>query len=96
MDLELKYGEMYKVNLKGEEYKGLYLGKRAPRIRLKSLHSILIDRPSSLLWGFSLIGFNKYSFEDNKLILKAVYDINPSSRQKGNIEKLFKTKLNLE
>ena len=98
MDWILKYGKVYDLKIKDKNYKGIYLGGRAPRVRLKSACSMLINKPSSPLWGFSLIGFSGYTFDkDNKLVfLSRVYYINPSSKEKGNIEKLFKDKLNLQ
>jgi hypothetical protein len=91
MNQGLEYGKIYDLKIKEEEYRGVYLGKRAPNLRLRSRHSMLIDRPSSLLWGFSLIGFNEYDFsEDNKLVLRVVYYISPSSKEKGNLEGLLK------
>ena len=90
MELPLECGKVYDVKIKDEEYKGIYLGKRAPRLRLKSRYSMLINKSSSVLWGFSLIGFNKYDFsKDTKLVLKTLYYINPSHKEKGNLEKLI-------
>ncbi len=55
---------------------------------------MLIDKSSSILWGFSLIGFNKYNFDkDNKLILSTVYYVNPSHKEKGNIEELLQNSI---
>jgi hypothetical protein len=91
MNLVLEYGKVYDVKIKGGNYKGIYLGHRAPRLRLKSKHSMLTNKSDSVLWGFSLIGFSKYIFsDDNKLILNRVYYINPSHKEKGNLEELLK------
>jgi hypothetical protein len=94
MDYALNYGQVYDVKIKDEEYKGIYIGERAPKVRLKSGWSILINKPSSLLWGFSLVGFNGYTFDkDMKLIINIPYYINPSSKEKGNLEELFKNQI---
>jgi len=94
MDYTLKYGKVYDVKIKDEEYKGIYLGERTPRVRLRSAYSILINKPSSLLWGFSLVGFNMHTFDKGmKLIIDIPYYINPSTKEKGNLEKLFKKQI---
>jgi hypothetical protein len=70
------------------------LGERAPRVRLKSAYSILINKPSSLLWGFSLVGFNMHTFDkEMRLIIDIPYYINPSTKEKSNIEERFKNSI---
>lgn len=89
--MDLKYGEVYNLKIKDKDYKGIYLGSRAPRTRLKSKHAILINKPGSILCNYCLRGFNNYSFDkDNKLILKLSFSLFPYKNEISYLEELCK------
>jgi hypothetical protein len=87
----MEYGKIYDLNIKGEDYRGIYLGERAPRIKLKGKYLILVNKPSlfELKCTFSLIRFKDYRFDDNnKLILKRMSYIKPNHREINYLEEL--------
>lgn len=92
MNPELEYNMVYDLRIDGEDYKGIYLGKRIPRSkRPKSRHVILVNKSADKLslHSYSLIAFNKYKFnESNKLILGNTNYLIPTSNLRGYLEEL--------
>lgn len=90
--MNLEYGEIYDLRIAGEDYKGIYLGHRNPRVRLKSKHVFLVNKPSNKLslHSYSIVNFSNYRFECGKLILQRMFYINPLSRERNYLEELCK------
>lgn len=89
----LKYGEVYDLNINQENHKGIYLGIRVPKARLKRKYVMLINK-SSLFgnhkYNFSLARFKDYRLDkDNKLILNWMNYVKPNNREINYLEELL-------
>lgn len=90
--MNLKYGEVYKVNIKGEKVKGIYLGRTVPRKKLKLNHVILVNKELGDLSMFSycIVRFKKYQFdEEDNLNLFYTHTLIPSTNERVYLEELL-------
>lgn len=91
MELDLKYGEIYDLNINGKKYKGIYLGRTVPRKRLKLNYVFILNKGVEDLVNFPycIIRFKKYNFKDNNLIPEKINCIIPPGNEREYLEKLL-------
>ncbi len=92
MKLFLKYGEIYTVNIKGENFKGIYLGHTVPRKKLKLSHIFLVnkERGDLVKFPYSIIRTKNYMFDkDNNLILQRMGYLLPERNERSYLEELL-------
>jgi hypothetical protein len=98
MNYYLEYGKVYDLSINKDNCKGIYLGIRISRLRLKRKHIMLLNKPSSVgihKYNFSLVRFKDYRFDkDSNLILNWMNYIKPSKREISYLEELLKANLN--
>jgi hypothetical protein len=90
--MNLKCGEIYDLELKREELKGVYLGEKLARGRLKFKHVILTNKPTPL-YHYTLLKFEDFKFEGNKLFISHYDKMQIPENQRFFYESLLETRI---
>jgi hypothetical protein len=90
--MKLEYMKVYDLIIAGEEYKGIYLGKKRLKGKLSHNQVMLTNKPT-MLYNYSLFRFNKFKFKEDKIVISYYSQINIPGNQRFFYQNLLETKL---
>lgn len=91
--MDLKYGEVYDLQIRDNDFKGVYLGEKIGWNRRGISKYVMLTNKPTILYHYTLFKFKSFQFKNSKLIPKCYYPVSIPENQRFFYENLLETKL---